>query len=1076
MGRAIGPTGPLAYTDNERVTVATRLLDELRRDPRQLDVATGYLTPSVWTALGGVLPTVQHFRLLLGKDYELTRAGRETAEDTIQALVQTALTTELGRVPLPTRDEAAAVRGWLAFLARPNDAVDVRVWSDGFLHAKAYLLAATAGVGSANFTAAGLATNKELVAWREDRSVVAELQDWFDDHWARATPYKAELQALLAASRFGTTAYTPYDVLIRVLADRYGTDRPPALERAHFTLQWFQEDAVFRLIRLLDGPARGALLADAVGLGKTYMALGVIHHVLYAARGPRPGRGRPVLLVVPASVERMWQAALESAGLDWACRVVTLQSLRAETDVTPWQHADLVVVDEAHRLRGGGVWFRRLLDIVTRRGEPPQVLLLTATPVHTGLKDLTHLLRVLTKNRRDVWAPAVADFDAYLRRVERHEVDPFPVLDRAVVRRSRSDLLRAQAERAAAGFQDAPLVLPVRQPTHVRYADATTGDAGLFARFATTVRALTLVPYQLDRFRTAAAGEAIASRPSELAGLVLAGLLKRYESSLRAVRTSLARLDAVLAATETGLAADPPQVLNLQDPEVKRALAQEAAGDDDEDPEPDWEPVWQRQAPLADPATFDRAAARAALAADRAHLAALRTALPAEATDGKIAALRALLTDPRRLGTERVLVFSQYRDTAAYIAACLDQDPAVGPVGLIHGGTPAATRAALTAPFDPHTPGAPGEAAVRVLVSTDVLAEGHNLQRAAAVVNFDLPWNPQVVVQRAGRIDRLDSPHPTVHLVSFLPSEGLEAHLGLVQALDRRFGLIHHLGLGDEPVTQLAGDYQATTFEQLRRLYQDDPTVFDDIERAMTLASSDYMRAPLEHFLQAAGAAQVAAIPVGVQSLKRAPTGWPPGTFIAWRHGAPGSGETLWRYYPDDGGAVLTDESALFRAIVCMPEEPRADAGDLPLEPGGLIDWDLLRRAAAEAADALNRRYATAQVARGASEASRRLRQDFLSLATVTGYTGADLDAVLDRLEEVRVEDVDHRPAYRALREALRAARRDPANPEAPAAVGRAVALAGELWGAPEGVPAADAQPVAAADLVLVAWERIVAG
>ena len=97
-------------------------------------------------------------------------------------------------------------------------------------------------------------------------------------------------------------------------------------------------------------------------------------------------------------------------------------------------------------------------------------------------------------------------------------------------------------------------------------------------------------------------------------------------------------------------------------------------------------------------------------------------------------------------------------------------------------------------------------------------------------------------------------------------------------------------------------------------------------------------------------------------------------------------------------------------------------------------------------------------------------------MATATGYTGADLDAVLDRLEEVRVEDADHRPAYRALREALRTARRDPADPAAPAAVGRAVAWAGELWGAPEGASDADAQPVAAADLVLVAWERIVAG
>ncbi len=183
-----------------------------------------------------------------------------------------------------------------------------------------------------------------------------------------------------------------------------------------------------------------------------------------------------------------------------------------------------------------------------------------------------------------------------------------------------------------------------------------------------------------------------------------------------------------------------------------------------------------------------------------------------------------------------------------------------------------------------------------MLVATEVLAEGHNLQLAQAVVNFDLHWNPQVAVQRAGRIDRLNSPHATVSLLSFLPDEGLDAHLGLLHVLDERFNLIHHLGLGDEPVTPLPGDRQSVTFDYLRRLYADEVSVLDEIERSFTLGSTDYMRAPLEAFILNAGLDRLNQIPVGVQSVKALPAGWQhgPGAFVALQSGE----ESIWRFYP----------------------------------------------------------------------------------------------------------------------------------------------------------------------------------
>ena len=111
---------------------------------------------------------------------------------------------------------------------------------------------------------------------------------------------------------------------------------------------------------------------------------------------------------------------------------------------------------------------------------------------------------------------------------------------------------------------------------------------------------------------------------------------------------------------------------------------------------------------------------------------------------------------------------------------------------------------------------------IDILVSTDVLSEGQNLQDCGQLVNYDLHWNPTRMVQRAGRIDRLGSTNADIYLVSMKPPEDLEQHLRLLSKLDERFRRIHGLGLGDEQVTTLSGDRPAQTLEQLRRLYQDD--------------------------------------------------------------------------------------------------------------------------------------------------------------------------------------------------------------------------------------------------------------
>lgn len=1022
----------LDYSDNERVTVGDRLAAEISQSPKELDVATGYLTPSVWGILGGPLSTLGSFRLLLGKDYRLAPQGRAEEEMDIRLLVRQAIQNDSQPPRLPAERDAADIQGLIDFLNR--DSCDVRVWTNGFLHAKAYLLSKSVGVGSANFTAGGLQLNRELVAWRQDIGVVKQFQEWFDRLWASdaAEFYKDELIQILERTRFGTYPWTPYELLIRTLAERYGVERPASLQQATFQLRWFQEEAVYRLVKLLNGPARGALLADAVGLGKTFMALGVIHHYLYQSGEERRGTGRPVLLIIPASLQDMWQRELERNNLDWACHILTVQRLREGVDVTKYVGADLVVIDEAHRLRSGRRWFQEAMRVLTEGAANKRVLLLTATPVHTSLKDLTNLLRVMTKNQRGVWAPAVADFERYLKRVERRQADPFPLLDRAVVRRSRSDLIRAYEEQRAAGFHVERPSLPRRKLSHVKYSYTTEAHVDLFTRFVHSIQDLHLAPYDLERFRKAAQTAGATPAASSLVGLYVAGLLKRFESSLRAVRISLNRLQAILRRFLEALAGSPPRLFDFSGGIIRELIEQEAEADEDDlaDLDRAWTDAMTALERLPDADAYDLALIREVTLKDLNAVTDLVDGLPPERSDGKIAALVELLMGAPLAG-KKVLVFTQFADTAIYVADRIKAVDGLGEtVALVHGDTQASTRQEIAAWFDPDRADRAmklmeGAVEPRVLVSTDVLAEGHNLQLAEAAVNFDLHWNPQVAVQRAGRIDRLNSPHKEVRLISFLPEEGLDAHLNLVRTLDARFGLVHYLGLGDEPVTPLAGDFQTVTFEQLRKLYADDENVLDEVERLFTIGSTDYMRAPLEQFLLQAGEEELRKIPVGVQSSRHAPKSWRhgPGVFIAFKF----EEQSVWRFYPrrtEGWGESVIDEMMLFQAIACPKAEPRVALLSPPQGPGGVIDWNLLRRAAAEVAEELTTYRATADIARGASERSRKLRQDLRQLAGQASVESVDLDFLLERLEQVRVEDYDAHPGFTAFDERVREAKR----------------------------------------------------
>jgi hypothetical protein len=530
-------------------------------------------------------------------------------------------------------------------------------------------------------------------------------------------------------------------------------------------LAGFQQDAVVRLGRIMDRFG-GALLCDSVGLGKTHVAVSVIRSVV-------AGDGA-ALVVVPSALRSHWRRHL--AGLS-RCRLISHASLSRGLIPRSAVSPGIIVVDEAHAFRNPRTQRYRSLALLARDA---RMLLITATPVNNSLHDILSLIRLFAGDG-DFAGTGVPDLQSAVEAAEAGRPRDLQLIVQAVVVRRTRDMAKLWPDGGgnAGNPETAPsLRFPASAPTElVRYDAAVDVD---------------LVVAGIGALRLPAHRVATGDAGSELLRI---GLLKRLESSHAAFGASLRRLHilthAFLSAARSGLLFDVRRDASLVpavDDAIQLAL----------------DPLTLQPWPAATPRADAIRNAVADITVLHRLAVATRTVGHAPATGGrepKLECLHDLLVT--ELEHARVIVFTEYRDTARAIARRLSHLPGVA---LIHGGEARlgrmrASRRTIIERFAPHANHVrepPPSQAVRVLVATDVLAEGLNLQDASVVISYDLPWNPVRLAQRAGRIDRLGSPHARIRVLALAPSRGLERLLGLLRRIRRKLRHIRTVG-GDGP-------------------------------------------------------------------------------------------------------------------------------------------------------------------------------------------------------------------------------------------------------------------------------------
>ena len=474
----------------------------------------------------------------------------------------------------------------------------------------------------------------------------------------------------------------------------------------------------------------GALLADDVGLGKSYVALAVALV-----------RQEPFTLVVPAVLVSQWRGLLDRFGVH-DTPIISHESLSvAARDVgalhaAPLHRTALFVIDEAHRFRNPDTnRYRNLARLVVGS----RVLLVTATPIHNCVADLLHVLRLFLRDHALAALGLPSLRNAARREADRSLADA--AVARVIVARSRA--------RVIAGYDGGPvsMVFPRSTTETVRAGPASE------TLIADLVAGIT---------RLRAGGSA--------APLLRLMLLRRLGSSLAAFRAALTRHDAYLdlaarAATE-GRALTPG--------EFQRCFPRAAESD--------------IQLVLF-PLLLERGGGAEPFGDDRRFLARLREALAcAPAVDPKADALEALLS-ARSIKT---IVFTDAQPTARYLLQRLRHRRVAAVFG--HAGRFAsgeAPRLEVLRAFAPKAQGGARPVAALetdVLIATDLLSEGLNLQDAERVVHYDLPWSPARLAQRVGRIDRLGSSHGSIITVTFLPSPPLARALAMEERLAKKVG------------------------------------------------------------------------------------------------------------------------------------------------------------------------------------------------------------------------------------------------------------------------------------------------
>ena len=954
----------------------------------QISIATGYWDlPGMVEIFDEFHSYLQRsnvsFRLLLGeepsvKTYQLKNPIKQDPD-----FPQKYLKTDLEELELKPEFQKVTELLTLYLTKETEDNVkfEVRVYKKSFLHAKCYIFGseqenAIGIIGSSNFTKKGLTDNAELNHLEDHNGTVnyrrlnidqdPSHRSWFENIWDESEDWNQKFNTeILGLSQFGDLSYSPYEVYIRLLYELYGDDieieekvkLEDGFEKKN-TLTVFQQESVRKAINRLNDKRIGmCLVGDSVGLGKSYIARDIIERYGYFER-------KNVMIICPASLRSDWINHMKEITVNASIYSITefaiensyegIQQdllIRKRNSISG-SAIDLLVIDESHNLKTqGSKSFQNILTLITDKRycrELPKVLMLSATPVNNGVKDLANQIllakggdeKFFTNYGIENLMNLFANTQKLFKKLNNEDVfsELYPILNKIMVKRTKHQVKKDFPE---ATLNGKPIIFPnetlqnelyeldnkqIRKTIseslkdlkkkNVPLYDAFTKDftqkeeeemeiqgvLDFFNNFETekvktknetefqsvfhfmdrAINNLKLVPYSYlsEKITKTEFEEVQANARKNLTGVMKVTMFKSFDSSIFTFKKRIEKYRTFLFNFEklffNQCKVVKPEIIQKaivkheleenNEIDLIEIIADEIMIFNDREKwkkEKDINYRIQQAETYIVQEDYDIDKLKAAIEQDKEITNLIIHVLANINPDAKLNKLKELV---KELKGKKILIFSYFATTVDYLKEAFSDDflkelnLSKDQVAFLKSknGKDKSSYVQRFAPIAQKQElingKVNGREELQILVSTDVLSEGQNLQDCGIIINYDLHWNPVKMIQRNGRINRLGSLFTEVQIHNFLPEGQLEQFLKLIQRLQDKIKIIGgSVGIDSSILGETITDRQ---FGLIVDIYSPDSTkqkdAIENLERENDLAFDEVFENDLREFMRKA--------------------------------------------------------------------------------------------------------------------------------------------------------------------------------------------------------------------------------
>jgi len=883
------------FTNEPGAELATRFKRILVAS-RFFDVLVGYFRTSGFYRLADSLENVEKIRILVGlnidqKAFQVIDAVRDQTnldfnshKDTRNAAME-AVVSEVDA----SRDEfntEIGIKKFIEFLT--TDCLDLekdkenggngkklefRAYPSGNIHAKVYISRYSEDqvsfgsviTGSSNFSHSGLIGNREFNVELKDKSDVDFALKQFEDLWKDGVDISEKFVDTVRTKTWLNEDISPYQLYLKMLyeylKEDINMDQEISIDMPeNFMDLQYQQQAIVSAKKILEA-FHGVFLADVVGLGKTFIS---------AMLAQQLGGGK--LVICPPVLIDYWKDTFFEFGVK-KYEIESLGKLDRilETDIDKYE---TIFIDEAHRFRNEYTQgFEKLTEICYGK----KVVLVTATPLNNTFLDIFNQIKLFQSPKRST-IPGVINlekfFNKWMTQLKKHKkTEPEyieiikegseeireKVLKYIMVRRTRSEIKKYFSK----DIDEQGLFFPeVSDPIRLVYQfDATIGP--VFSQTIEMLKQFSYSRYMPLVFINRQLTEFELQAQRNVGGFMKGILVKRLESSFYAFKKSVGRF--VKSYEDFIKMFGEGRVLISKNINVYDLI--------DEDDEGKIQKLIEEEKVQEFKSSEFTPEFEQALKNDLEILKEIRKLWRPIDADPKLDKFVSELETGGNLNGKKILVFTESLETGEYLFGKLRKK--FGSEVLFFsskGGllkderlVKSEARRKITNNYDPRA--RESEDDIKILISTDVLAEGVNLHRSFSVINYDLPWNPTKVLQRVGRVNRVGTENKEIHIYNFFPTDESDAHLGLEDNIKSKIQAFHDtLGedacyLTDEEVVsshELFGDtlykklISKKTYEQedddykseleylkfIRDIRDNNPKLFEKIKRLPKKARS----------------------------------------------------------------------------------------------------------------------------------------------------------------------------------------------------------------------------------------------